>query len=70
MFLWLQLKYFYESVNTVVVLIPGCEFCSAKSAQFSSTLTDKKLNDGPIFSKTVITHFLDKPYQEINFKNQ
>ena len=28
-----------------------------------------KLNKGHFSSETVITHFLDKPYQEINFKS-
>ena len=28
-----------------------------------------KLNELHFFSGTVITHFLNKPYQEINFKS-
>ena len=29
-----------------------------------------KLNEGDVSSGTVIIHFLDKLYQEINFKSQ
>ena len=29
-----RLKYFYDSINTVVIVAPGHEFLSAKYAQF------------------------------------
>ena len=29
-----QLKYFHDSLSLVVILAPGCEFFSAKCAQF------------------------------------
>ena len=30
----IQFKYLHESLNIVVVLAPGCEYFSAKCAQF------------------------------------
>ena len=34
----------------------------------SFSIYGMKLNEGDFSSGTVIIHFLDKPYQEINFK--
>ena len=30
----IQLKYFHDSLNIVVILAPGCEFFSTKCAHF------------------------------------
>ena len=35
----------------------------------SRTIYEMKLNKADFSLGTVITHFLDKPYQEMNFKN-
>ena len=35
-----QFKHFHDSLNIVVILAPGCEFLSAKCAQFSVTFTE------------------------------
>ena len=36
----IQLIYFYDSLNIVVILAPGREFFSAKCAQFPLTFTE------------------------------
>ena len=35
-----HLKYFYDTLNIVVILAPGREFCSTKCAQFPLTFTE------------------------------
>ena len=35
-----QSKYFYDSLNIVVILATGCEFSSAKYAKFHLTFTE------------------------------
>ena len=37
------IKYFHHSVNIVLILGPGCEFCSANFAQFHLTFMGIKL---------------------------
>ena len=53
----------------MVILASGCEFFSAKYAQFSCTIYGKELNERNFSFETVISHFWDKPYQKINFKS-
>ena len=36
----IRLKYFHDSLNTAVILTPGCEFISAKYVQFPLTFTE------------------------------
>ena len=36
----IRLKYFHDSLNIVVILAPGREFFSPKSAQFLLTFTE------------------------------
>ena len=36
----IQLKYFHDSLNIVLILGSGCEFFFAKCAQFSSKFTE------------------------------
>ena len=61
----IPLKYFHDSLNIVVILAPGRGFFPAKCAKFY----EMKLNKADFSFRTVIVHFLDKPYQEINFKS-
>ena len=51
----IRLKYFYYSLNIVVILAPGPKFSSARYTWCFS-------------SGTVIIHFWDNLYQEINLK--
>ena len=36
----IQFKHFYDSLNIVVILGPGCEFSAAKGTIFSLTFTE------------------------------
>ena len=56
----IQLKYFRDSLNIVVSLALDHWF-------FNIYRTE--LNDGHFFCGTVITHFLENFFQEINFKS-
>ena len=35
-----RFKHFCDSLNIVVILSPGCEFCSAKCVQFPLTIME------------------------------
>ena len=60
---------FHDSVNIALILVPGCDFFCLKCVQFPlSFIYVIKLNKVHFSVGTVIVHFLDKPYQEINFK--
>ena len=59
----IHLKYFYDSVNIVLILAPGRE-----CVEFPLTFLQKKLNEG-YFPWELIIHFLEKYYQEINLKS-
>ena len=37
----IQLKYFHDRLNIVVILTPGCELLSTKYAQFSLIFTER-----------------------------
>ena len=40
-FMITRLKYFYDTLNTVVILAPGRELFSAKCTQFPLTFTER-----------------------------
>ena len=63
------LKYFYDSVNIVVIWTPRCKFFSAKCVQFSFTFCGIKLNEADVSFVTVAIHFWDKFYQEKSLKS-
>ena len=65
------LKHFHDSLNIVVILALSFGFFSAKYAQFpiSFNIYGVKLNEWHLTILTVIIHFWDKPYKEINFKS-
>ena len=65
----MRLKYFHGSLNIVLILVPGREFFCAKCVQVSFNISVMKLNEVHFSLETVITHFLDKPYEEINFQS-
>ena len=67
-FMIIQFSDFFDSVSIVVILAPGFRFFSAKSAQFPN-IYRMKLNKGRFSFGTIIIHFWDKIYQEINFKS-
>ena len=52
----------------VVIFAPTRKLFSAKSTQFPN-IYEIKSNDGHFSSRTVITHFQDKLYQNINSKS-
>ena len=54
-------------INIVLIIAPGCGFFPAKHVSFN--IYGMKLNEEHFSSGTVVIHFLDKPYQEINFKS-
>ena len=35
-----RFKHFFDSLNIVLILVPGCEFFSAKCVPFPLTFTD------------------------------
>ena len=53
----MQFKHFYNILNIALILAPGYD------------IYGMQLNEGHFSSGTVIIHFLDKPYQGINFKS-
>ena len=61
----MRLKYFHDSLNIALILALSRECFCAKCP----TSYGMKLNEVHFSSGTVITHFLDKPYQEIDLKN-
>ena len=65
----IQSKNFHDSLKIVFILATGRQFFCAKRIQFFFNIYGMKLNEVPFSSGTVIIHFLDKPYQEINFKS-
>ena len=68
MVILIRLRYFYNNLIIVLILAPGREF-SELNLSNSFNIYGLKLNTVHFFSATVITHFLDKLYQEINFKS-
>ena len=57
-------EHFHDALCIVLILAPGCEFF-----WLCSFLYGMKLNKGHFPSGTPIIHFLEKFYQEINFKS-
>ena len=68
MVILIRLKFFYNNLIVVLILAPGREFYELNLSN-SFNIYGLKLNTVHFFSGTVITHFLDKLYQEINFKS-
>ena len=60
-----KIKYFHDSLSNAVIVAPGQEIFSANCAQFLLKFTKwEHFSLG-----TVIIHFWDKFYQDINFKS-
>ena len=66
---WYWYPNFHDTLNVVVILAPGSELSSVKCTQFTLTFYRMKLNKVHFFFRSVITHFWDKHYQEINYKS-
>ena len=64
------LKCFYKTnLNVVVILAPVRKFLYAKYVQFLLTFTKWNLTKESVPSELLSLIFLDKPYQETNFKS-
>ena len=62
------LSNFHDSLDIALILAPDGKFFSAKCVQFPLKFAEWNLNEGHCCSGTIIIHFLDKPFQEINLK--
>ena len=66
----IRLKYLHDSLNIALILDTGHDFFLCWVGPISFDIYGMKLNEVNFSSVSVITHFLDTPYQEINFKSQ
>ena len=68
----IRLKYYHDSLNLAVTVALGCQvvtFSLLSMCLILFNIYGKKLNKGGFSSKTVMIHFWNKPYEEINFKS-
>ena len=65
----IRLKYLHDSLNIALILDTGHDVFLCWVGPISFDIYGMKLNEVNFSSVSVITHFLDTPYQEINFKS-